>query len=108
MLTITITTPLGDIEIQHSKQTAKAVGSKDAVDFWNIDVKDGLFGVHGHIFDPDFCDIADVITAAIGSVGLSNVKVPEKSRLQAVKDLESNPDPKKVNPDPKKGNSDAE
>ena len=48
MLNITITTPLGDIEIQHSKQTAKAVGSKDAVDFWNIDVKDGLFGVHGH------------------------------------------------------------
>ena len=45
MLTITITTLLGDIEIQHSKQTAKAVGSTDAVELWNIDVKDGLFGV---------------------------------------------------------------
>ena len=60
MLTITVTTLLGDIEIQHSKQTAKAVGSTDAVELWNIDVKDGLFGVHGHIFDPEFCDIADV------------------------------------------------
>ena len=94
MLTITITTLLGDIEIQHSKQTARAVGSTDAVELWNIDVKDGLFGVHGHVFDPKNCDIADVISAAIESVGLSNVKVPEKSRLQAVKDLESYPDPK--------------
>ena len=94
MLTITITTLLGDIEIQHSKQTAKAVGNQRAVDFWNIDVKDGLFGVHGHVFDPQNCDIADVILAAIESVGLSNVKVPEESRLQAVKDLESYPDPK--------------
>ena len=94
MLTITITTLLGDIEIQHSKQTAKAVGSTDAVELWNIDVKDGLFGVHGHVFDSQNCDIADVISAAIESVGLSNVKVPEKSRLQAVKDLESYPDPK--------------
>ena len=94
MLTITITTQLGDIEIQHSKQTARAVGSTDAVELWNIDVKDGLFGVHGHVFDPKNCDIADVISAAIESVGLSNVKVPEKSRLQAVKDLESYPDPK--------------
>ena len=94
MLTITITTQLWDIEIQHSKQTSKAVGSTDAVELWNIDVKDGLFGVHGHVFDPKNCDIADVISAAIESVGLSNVKVPEKSRLQAVKDLESYPDPK--------------
>ena len=94
MLTITITTQLGNIEIQHSKQTAKAVGSTDAVELWNIDVKDGLFGVHGHVFDPKNCDIADVISAAIESVGLSNVKVPEKSRLQAVKDLESYPNPK--------------
>ena len=53
MLTITSTTPLGDIEIQHSKQTAKAVGSKDAVEFWNNDVKEGLYGVHGHLFDKD-------------------------------------------------------
>ena len=94
MLTITITTPLGDIEIQHSKQTAKAVGNQRAVDFWNIDVQDGLFGIHGHVFDPENCDIADVISAAIESVGLSNIKVPEKSRLQAVKDLESYPDPR--------------
>ena len=94
MLTITITTQLGDIEIQHSKQTARAVGSTDAVELWNIDVKDGLFGVHGHVFDPKNCDIADVISAAIESVGFSNVKIPEKSRLQAVKDLESYPDPK--------------
>ena len=94
MLTITITTSLGDIEIQHSKQRAKAVGSKDAVELWENDVYEGLMGVHGHIFKPDFCDIADVITAAIGSVGLSNVKIPEKSRLQAVKDLESYPDPR--------------
>ena len=89
MLTITITTPLGDIEIQHSKQTAKAVGSKDAVELWENDVYEVLMGVNGHIFKPDFCDIADVITAAICSDGLSNVKVPEKSRLQAVKDLAS-------------------
>ena len=94
MLTITVTTPLGDIEIEHSKQTAKAVGSRNAVDFWNIDVKDGLFGIHGHTFDPKNCDIADVISAAIESVGLSNVKIPEKSRLQAVKDLESYPAPR--------------
>ena len=94
MLTITITTQLGDIEIQHSKQTARAVGSTDAVELWNIDVKDGLFGVHGHVFDPKNCDIADVISAAIESVGFSNVKIPEKSRLQAVKDLESYPDPR--------------
>ena len=94
MLTITITTPLGDIEIQHSKQTAKAVGSIDAVELWNIDVKDGLFGVHGHTFDPKNCDIADVISAAIESVGFSNVKIPERSSLQAVKDLESSPDPR--------------
>ena len=89
MLTITITTPLGDIEIQHSKQTAKAVGSKNAVDFWDNDVQEGLFGVHGHLFDKNRCDIADVINAAVDSVGLSNVKVPEKSRLQAVEDLKS-------------------
>ena len=94
MLTITVTTLLGNIEIQHSEQIAKAIGSKDAVDLWNIDVKDGLFGVHGHVFDPKNCDIADVISAAIESVGISNVKVPEKSRLQAVKDLESYPDPR--------------
>ena len=94
MLTITITTPLGDIEIQHSNKTAKAVGQKDAVELWENDLYEGLMLVHGHIFKPDFCDIADVITAAIGSVGLSNVKIPEKSRLQAVKDLESYPDPK--------------
>jgi len=91
MLTITITTPLGDIEIQHSKQRAKAVGNQRAVDFWNNDVQEGLFGVHGHLFDKDKCDIADVINAAVDSVGLSNVKVPEKSRLQAIKDLQSYP-----------------
>ena len=94
MLTITVTTLLGNIEIEHSEQIATAIGSKDAVDLWNIDVKDGLFGVHGHVFDPKNCDIADVISAAIESVGISNVKVPEESRLQAVKDLESYPDPK--------------
>ena len=94
MLTITITTPLGDIEIQHSNKTAKAVGSKDAVELWENDVYEGLMGVHGHIFKPNFCDIADVISAAIESVGFSNVKIPEKSRLQAVKDLESYPDPR--------------
>ena len=44
MLTITITTQLGDIEIQHSKQTAKAVGSSDAVELWNIDVKMDYLG----------------------------------------------------------------
>ena len=44
--------------------------------------------------DPKNCDIADVISAAIESVGFSNVKIPEKSRLQAVKDLESYPDPR--------------
>ncbi len=91
MLTITVTTPLGDIEIQHSNKTAKAVGSKDAVEFWNNDVKEGLFGVHGHLFDKDRCDIADVINAAVDSVGLSNIKIPEKARLQAVKDLQSYP-----------------
>ena len=91
MLTITVTTPLGEIEIQHSKKTAKAIGSKDAVDFWNNDVREGLFGVHGHLFDKDKCDIADVINAAIDSVGLSNIKIPEKARLQAVKDLQSYP-----------------
>ena len=91
MLNITITTPLGDIEIQHSKQIAKAIGSKDAVEFWNNDVKEGLFGVHGHLFDKDNCDIADVINAAVDSVGLLNVKIPEKSRLQAVEDLKSYP-----------------
>ena len=89
MLTITITTPLGDIEIQHSKQTAKAVGSKDAVELWENDEREGLYGVHGHMFDKNSCDIADVINAAVDSVGLSNVRVPERSRLQAVKDLES-------------------
>ena len=91
MLSITVTTLLGDIEIQHSKKTAKAIGSKDAVELWENDVYEGLIGVHGHIFKPDFCDIADVITAAIGSVGLANVKIPEKSRQQAVKDLASYP-----------------
>ena len=91
MLTIAVTTPLGEIEIQHSKKTAKAIGSKDAVDFWNNDVREGLFGVHGHLFDKDKCDIADVINAAIDSVGLSNIKIPEKARLQAVKDLQSYP-----------------
>ena len=91
MLTITITTPLGDIEIQHSKQRAKAVGNQRAVDFWNNDVQEGLYGVHGHLFHKDKCDIADVINAAVDSVGLSNVKIPEKSRLQAVKDLASYP-----------------
>ena len=91
MLTITISTPLGDIEIQHSKQTAKAVGNQRAVEFWNNDVKEGLFGVHGHLFDKNKCDIADVINAAVDSVGLSNVKIPEKARLQAVKDLQSYP-----------------
>ena len=89
MLTITITTPLGDIEIQHSNKTAKAVGLKDAVELWENDVREGLYGVHGHMFDKNSCDIADVINAAVNSVGLSNVKVPEKSRLQAVKDLKS-------------------
>ena len=40
MLTITITTLLGDIEIQHSKQTAKAVGNQRAVDFTDQYKKD--------------------------------------------------------------------
>ncbi len=89
MLTITITTPLGDIEIQHSKQRAIAEGSKEAVELWENDVREGLYGVHGHMFDKNSCDIADVINAAVDSVGLSNVIVPERSRLQAIKDLES-------------------
>jgi len=89
MLTITITTPLGDIEIQHSKQTAKAVGNQRAVDFWNNDVEMGLYGIHGHLFDKDDCDIADVISAAMDSVGFSNVKIPEKSRVQAIEELKS-------------------
>ena len=41
------------------------------------------------MFDKNSCDIADVINAAVDSVGLSNVRVPERSRLQAIKDLES-------------------
>ena len=91
MLTITITTPLGDIEIQHSKQIAKAIGSKNAVELWENDVREGLFAVHGHMFDKNSCDIADVINAAVDSVGLLNVKIPEKSRLQALEDLKSYP-----------------
>ena len=47
--------------------------------------------MHGHLFDKDKCDIADVINAAVDSVGLSNIKIPEKARLQAVKDLQSYP-----------------
>ena len=39
MLTINVTTPLGDIEIQHSKKTARAVGSKDAVELWGGNAK---------------------------------------------------------------------
>ena len=73
MLTITITTPLGDIEIQHSKQTAKAVGSKEAVEFWKSETREGLYGVHGHLFDMNSCDIADVINAAVNSVGFENI-----------------------------------
>ena len=91
MLTITITTPLGDIEIQHSKQTAKAVGSKNAVDFWDNDVQEGLFGVHGHLFDMNSYDIADVINAAVNSVGFENIKIPKESQIQADKDLLSYP-----------------
>ena len=91
MLTITITTPLGDIEIQHSKQRAKAVGSREAVEFWKSETREGLYGVHGHLFDMNSCDIADVINAAVNSVGSENIKIPRESQIQADKDLLSYP-----------------
>jgi len=100
MLTITITTPLGDIEIQHSKQIAKARGSKDAVEFWQSEVREGLYGVHGHLFNMNSCDIADVINAAVESVGFENVKIPRESQKQAQKDLVSYSSGKPISPLP--------
>ena len=78
MLTITITTPLGDIEIQHSKQRAKAVGSREAVEFWKSETIEGLYGVHVHLFDMNSCDIEDGINAAVNSVGFENIKIPDR------------------------------
>ena len=60
----------------------------------------GLYGIHGHLFDKDDCDIADVISAAMDSVGFKNVQIPEKSRLQAIEELKSYPSGYPIGPLP--------
>ena len=91
MLTITIETPQGTILFEHSKNRVVAKGPKIAVDLWNIEVNRGLYGVHGHIFKKNDCDIADVINAATNYVGMENVTIPENSQKQAEIDLQSYP-----------------
>lgn len=47
------------------------------VTWWNEAVSEGLYGVHGHIFNPSDCDICDVYNAAIMAVGSENVNTSQ-------------------------------
>jgi len=91
MKPITVKTPQGELLLSHVKKSVQATGSQTAVDLWKLEVKEGLYGVHGHLLDPKNCDVVDLINAAGQFVGFQNIEIPEEVKKQSIKDLESYP-----------------
>tara|TARA_B100000902_G_C27226999_1_gene872765 strand:- start:1026 stop:1322 length:297 start_codon:yes stop_codon:yes gene_type:complete len=86
---IKVKTPQGELLLSHIKRTVKATGPETAVSWWKMEVKEGLYGVHGHLLDPNNCDIADVISAAGQFIGFGNIEIPEDAKKQSIKEIES-------------------
>ena len=74
METIRLATPLGRIEVEHANKSITVSGSQVALAWWRSRVSEGLYGPHGHIFDPKDCDACDVYHAALEAVGIENVE----------------------------------
>jgi len=91
MQPIKVKTPQGELLLSHVRNSVQATGSETAVSWWNMEVKEGLNAVHGHLLDPEKCDVADVINAASQFAGLENIEVPKEAEKQSVEDLKSYP-----------------
>ena len=91
MKPITVKTPQGELLLSHVKNSVQAAGPEIAVSWWNMEVKEGLYGVHGHLLDPKACDVVDIISAASQAAGFENIDIPEEVEKQAEKDLATYP-----------------
>tara|TARA_R100001082_G_scaffold110896_1_gene92293 strand:+ start:761 stop:1057 length:297 start_codon:yes stop_codon:yes gene_type:complete len=88
---IKVKTPQGELLLSHIKRTVKATGPEIAVSWWKMEVNEGLYGVHGHLLDPNDCDVVDIISAASQAAGFANIEIPEEAQKQAEKDLKDYP-----------------
>ena len=83
---IHLKTPVGELTLEHEKGAIKPKGTSIQKSWWTFQLEEGLYGVHGHIFNPKNCDIADVIEVACFLVGKDNIKADEKI-FQKAKEL---------------------
>jgi hypothetical protein len=88
---VTLKTPLGFVALEHSGTKASAKGDELALSWWERRMAEGLFGVHGHIFNVDDCDICDVIAAAQSAVGAENVHASEAALRLAIHQTRATP-----------------
>jgi hypothetical protein len=88
---VIVTTPLGPVVLEHSGTRAKALGDSLALDWWRRRVEESPFGAQGHAYNPNDCDICDVIAVALTAVGSDKVKASEAATAKAAKQLRSTP-----------------
>ena len=91
MTSIKVKTPQGELLLSHVRNSVRATGSATAVSWWNTEVKEGLNGVHGHLLDPNDCDVADMINAASQFASFENIGISKEAKKQSIKNLESYP-----------------
>jgi hypothetical protein len=77
--------------LEHSGTRAKALGDSLALDWWRRRVEESPFGAQGHAYNPNDCDICDVIAVALTAVGSDKVKASEAATAKAAKQLRSTP-----------------
>lgn len=88
---VTLKTPLGFVALEHSGAKATAKGDELALSWWERRLAEGLYGVHGHVFSLDDCDICDVIAAAHLAVGPDNVHASQQAIDLATHQIRSTP-----------------
>ncbi len=75
---IHLKTPVGELTLEHEKGAITLKGNSVQKSWWAFQLEEGLYGVHGHIFNPENCDIADVIEVASSLVGGDNIKADKE------------------------------
>ena len=88
---VIVTTPLGPVVLEHSGTRAKALGDSLALDWWRRRVEESPFGAQGHAYNPNDCDICDVIAVALTAVGSDNVTASKATRARASAQIRTTP-----------------
>lgn len=88
---VTVQTPLGTVTLDHTGTRATVKGEALPLSWWNRQVNSVLFGAQGHVFDPNDCDICDVLQAAYSAVGRENVTASKTAIDKARQQVRSVP-----------------